>query len=79
MELYSGKLLCSAKLWEIENVRRVARNSRGSFSGIVPNGKKTMEGDSSLPPFFFLPSSFELLFANTVFDREEMKKICAMG
>lgn len=50
---------------------------------MVPSGKKTTEGDFPSPAFlfffFFLTSSFELLFANTVFDREEMKKMCAMS
>lgn len=48
---------------------------------MVPSGKKTVKEKDvpPPPPFFFLASSYELLFANTVFDREEMKKMCAMG
>lgn len=51
---------------------------------MVPSGKKTVKEKDvppSLPPppIFFLASSYELLFANTVFDREEMKEMCAMG
>lgn len=65
------------KMYEGQHVTR-----EGVFQAWSQVGKRLQKVISLLLLFsflFFLASSFELLFANTVFDREEMKEICAMG